>query len=454
MITDLTKGKPSARLVNLALPMGLSIIFQQLYNIADSAIVGRFVGGESLYAISASYSVTMIFLAVATGSSIGITVVAGKFFGAKKYIDLKTSINTAVIGILVVSAVFALSGAFLSEPILKLLKTPTDIMKEAKAYLQIFFYGLPFIYLYNAVSGAFAAIGDTKTTLYFLIFASLLNIGLDLLAVIVLKMGVEGAAYATLISQALSSVPAFFVLIKRLKGLNCEKAPLYSFAHQLTIIKIAVPSIIQHSIVSLGNLFIQERVNTFAAADISIGTAYSAAIKLNTFAINTFAAIGNATSSFTAQNLGGGEVGRVRSGYKAGVLSAVVMALPFTLCYVAMPSVCLKLFLDSSTTENIQNVITYGKQFLYIVSPFYALIVVKIVTDGVLRGGERMAEFMASTFLDLMLRVSFAYVFTLGFGMDQTGIWWAWPVGWIISIIVSVAFYIRGKWKNIAMQKI
>ena len=196
MITDLTKGKPSARLVNLALPMVLSIIFQQLYNIADSAIVGRFVGGESLYAISASYSVTMIFLAVATGSSIGITVVAGKFFGAKKYIDLKTSINTAVIGILVVSAVFALSGAFLSEPILKLLKTPADIMKEAKAYLQIFFYGLPFIYLYNAVSGAFAAIGDTKTTLYFLIFASLLNIGLDLLAVIVLKSGRRSLCYS------------------------------------------------------------------------------------------------------------------------------------------------------------------------------------------------------------------------------------------------------------------
>lgn len=449
MITDLTKGKPSAKLINLALPMVLSIVFQQLYNLADSAIVGRYVGGNSLYAISSSYSVTMIFLAVATGSSIGITVVAGKYFGAKKYEDLKTSISTAIIGILFVSVIFAAIGALLSQPILKLLGTPSDIMDEARIYLQIFFFGLPFIYLYNAVSGAFAAMGDTKTTLYFLIFASLLNIALDLVAVIVLKIGVEGAAYATLLSQALSAIPAFFVLQARLRSIKCAKSPVYSFTHQITIIKIAVPSIIQHSIVSLGNLFIQERVNSFASADISIGTAYSAAIKLNTFAINSFAAIGNAVSSFTAQNLGAGEVERVKKGYGAGVASAVVMALPFTLCYVLMPSLCLKLFLDESTTENIAKVIDYGKQFLYIVSPFYAFIVLKIVTDGVLRGGERMFEFMISTFSDLVLRVSFAYIFTLVLDMNQIGIWWAWPVGWVISIVISLVFYKRGKWKDI-----
>ncbi len=446
MIIDLTQGKPAKKLFNLALPMVLSMIFQQLYNLVDSIIVGRWVGGNALYAVSASYSITMIFLAVATGASIGITVVAGRYFGAKKNGDLKTTVSTALIGMAVLAAVFTVVGALLSKVVLDLLKTPPDIIADATAYLQIFFFGLIFIYIYNVVSGAFAAVGDSKTSLVFLIISSVLNIGLDLLFVGVFHMGVAGAAWATLISQAVSAVPALMVLFRRLNKLPSEKAAWFDFTHLRIIMRVAIPSIIQHSIVSLGNVFIQFRVNVYSNTDIAVGVAYSAAIKLNTFAINCLVTMGNAMSSFAAQNLGAGKPDRVRRGCRAGILMSMCLAVPFILVYCIFGSEAIRLFMDTSKDANIDSVISIGKQFLYIVSPFYLVVPIKIISDGVLRGGEQMIAFMTSTFSDLVLRVAFAFILSMCTPLGVSGIWWAWPIGWLISVGVSLVFYFRGKW--------
>ncbi len=450
MITDLTKGKPSKSLFFLALPMVISMVFQQLYNIVDSVIVGQFVGGDALYAVGSSYSLTMIFMAVATGTSIGVTVVAGKYFGAKKYGDLKTTVSTAFIGMFVLAVVFTIVGIVISRPILNALGTPQrdGILDDAVTYLQIFFLGLVFIYIYNVVSGAFAALGDSKTSLVFLILSSVLNIGLDLLFVCVFRMGVAGAAWATLISQAVSAIPASIVLYRRVKKLQSDKAPWFDFIHLKIILRVAIPSIIQHSIVSLGNLFIQERVNFFDSKVHPVGTAYTAAIKLNTFAINCFIMIGNASSSFAAQNLGAGKPERVKQGCKAGILIAACIAIPFVFTYCVFGDAAMRLFIDESKTANIEEVIKIGRQFLYIVSPFYFVIPIKIVMDGILRGGERMFDFMASTFTDLILRVGFSYILTLWTPLGETGIWWSWPIGWLVSIGVSFGCYISGKWQG------
>ncbi|MBR2970661.1 MAG: MATE family efflux transporter [Clostridia bacterium] len=453
MITDLTQGKPSKMLFNLALPMVISILFQQMYNLVDSVIVGRFVGGNALYAIGSSFSLTMIFLAVATGSSVGITVVAGKFFGAKKYADLKTTVSTTFIGMFFVSIFFTLAGALLAKPILALLGTPDYIMEEAVTYLQIFFYGLLFIYMYNVVSGAFAAVGDSKTSLVFLIISSLLNIGLDLLFVCVFKMGVSGAACATLISQAVAAIPAMVVLYRRISKLESESAPWFSFTHLRIVLRVAVPSMVQHAIVSLGNLFIQGRVNYFSTDNEAVGTAYTAAIKLNTVAINCFVTIGNAVSSFTAQNLGAAQPDRVKKGCWAGILISVCVALPIVLIYMLLGDGALKLFMTESTSNNIDEIIRIGRQFLNIISPFYLIIPIKIVMDGVLRGGERMTEFLTSTFSDLVLRVVFAYILTIFTPLKEAGIWWAWPIGWVMSVAISLVFYLTGKWQGAARVK-
>lgn len=448
MITDLTRGKPSKRLIMLAMPMVLSMVFQQLYNLVDSIIVGRFVGSDALYAVGASYSITMIFMAVATGASIGITVVAGRYFGSQKYGDLKTSVSTTFIGMFALAVIFTLLGALLSNSILELLGTPQKIISDAVTYLQIFFFGLVFIYIYNVASGAFAALGDSKTSLIFLIISSVLNIGLDLLFVCVFKLGVAGAAWATLISQAVSAIPATIVLYCKLQKLQSEKTPWFDFVHLKIILRVAIPSIIQHSIVSLGNLFIQERVNFFSDINDAVGPAYTAAIKLNTFAVNCFIMIGNAASSFTAQNLGAGKPERVKQGCKAGVLISACIALPFILVYCIFGEAAIRLFLEESTSNNIDEVIRIGRQFLYIVSPFYLVIPIKIVMDGILRGGERMFAFMSSTFTDLILRVAFAYILTLFTSLGETGIWWSWPIGWIISIGVSLGCYLSGRWQR------
>lgn len=455
MITDLTQGKPSKALFFLALPMVISMVFQQLYNLVDSIIVGQFVGGNALYAVGSSYSLTMIFMAVATGASIGVTVVAGKYFGGKKYGDLKTTVSTAFIGMFVLAVVFTIVGVIISKPVLLLLGTPErdGILNDAVTYLQIFFFGLVFIYIYNVVSGAFAAVGDSKTSLVFLIISSLLNIGLDLLFVCVFHMGVAGAAWATLISQAVSAVPAAIVLYIRLSKLESEKAPWFDFVHLKIILRVAIPSIIQHAIVSLGNLFIQERVNFFDSEIHPVGTAYTAAIKLNTFAINCFIMIGNASSSFTAQNLGAGRPERVKQGCKAGIFISACIAVPFILIYCLFGNAAMQLFIDESNTANIEEVIKIGRQFLFIVSPFYIVIPIKIVMDGILRGGERMFDFMASTFTDLILRVGFAYILTLWTPLNETGIWWSWPIGWLVSIGVSFGCYISGKWQGVKKEK-
>ncbi|MCH5164748.1 MAG: MATE family efflux transporter, partial [Clostridiales bacterium] len=407
----------------------------------------------ALYAVGSSYSLTMIFMAVATGASIGITVVAGKYFGGKKYGDLKTTVSTAFIGMFVLALIFTVAGALLSRPILLLLGTPDYIMKEATSYLQIFFFGLAFIYIYNVVSGAFAAVGDSKTSLIFLIISSVLNIALDLLFVCVFKMGVAGAAWATLISQAVSAIPAAIVLYMRLVKLESDRVPWFDFMHLRIILRIAIPSIIQHSIVSLGNLFIQERVNYFSQDNGAVGVAYTAAIKLNTFAVNCFVTMGNAMSSFAAQNLGAGKADRVKKGCVSGILISACIAVPFILVYCLFGDSAIMLFMTENTSDNIAEIIRIGRQFLYIVSPFYLLIPVKIIMDGVLRGGERMFEFMSSTFSDLLLRVAFAYILTLWTPLGETGIWWAWPIGWVISIGISLGCYLSGRWQGKLKEK-
>ena len=453
MITDLTQGKPSKMLFNLALPMVISMLFQQLYNLVDSVIVGRFVGGNALYAIGSSFSYTMVFLAIATGTSAGLTVVAGKFFGAKKYADLKTTVSTTFISMIAVSILFTVLGALLSEPVLRLLGTPDYIIDDAVAYLQIFFYGLTFICIYNVTAGAFAAVGDSKTSLVFLIISSLLNIGLDLLFVCVFNMGVAGAAWATLLSQAVSAIPALLVLYKRLSKLESEQSPWFSFRHLKIVVRIAIPSMVQHAIISLGNMLIQERVNFFSAQNEAVGTAYTAAIKLNTVAINCFVTMGNAASSFTAQNLGAAKPERVKKGFVAGSLIAICMAVPLIIIYCFFSDYALQLFLVEKTSANIDEILRVGRQFLTIISPFYLIIPVKIVADSILRGGECMSQFLTSTFTDLLLRVAIAYLLTIFTPLAEAGIWWSWPIGWVISVVISLAFYFKGNWQNAGKRK-
>ncbi|WP_418976295.1 MATE family efflux transporter, partial [Anaerotruncus massiliensis (ex Liu et al. 2021)] len=309
MVRDMTAGSPSKILVTFALPMILGNVFQQLYNIVDSVVVGNFVGSDALAAVGASYPVTFLFIAVATGASIGCSVVISQFYGAKRITEMKSSVFTALTSMMTLSALLLLAGLLLARPLLLLMRTPGNIFSDADAYLRIYVAAVPFLFLYNTSTAAFNALGDSRTPLWLLMLSSVTNIFLDLLFVIRFGMGVPGVAWATLIAQALASLLAFFVLLRRLRRMPCEGKPHVFECERLRhICRVAVPSIVQQSIVSFGALFVQALVNGYGS-DVIAG--YTAATKIDSIAIMPMLNVGNAVSSFTAQNIGAAKPGRV-----------------------------------------------------------------------------------------------------------------------------------------------
>ncbi|MDD6490027.1 MAG: MATE family efflux transporter [Clostridia bacterium] len=438
MITDMTQGKPSAVLWKFSLPMLFSAMFQQIYNIADSIIVGQICGKDALAAVGASYAITMIFMSFALGSNVGCSVVISQFFGAKKYSLTKTAINTAYIAVLSLSIILTVVGCIFCRPVLWALNTPENIFADSAAYLDIYTYGLVFLLLYNICTGIFTSLGDSKTPLFFLIVSSVLNIILDLVFVGSFGMGVQGAAWATFIAQGLASVAAFFVLQRRVKSIeNDGETKIFSMPMFKKICRISIPSILQNSFVSVGNLFVQIVVNGFGSA---VMAGYSAAIKLNSFAITSFTTLSNGLSNFTAQNIGAAKIDRVKKGFRTAIIMCVCVSLPFSLVYSFFGNQMMGLFLGADDADAIQA----GVEFLAVVSPFYFLVALKLMADGVNRGACAMIWFMFSTFTDLIIRVVLSFVFAGIWG--SIGIWLSWPVGWIVSVIIAVASYYAGVW--------
>lgn len=430
---DLTVGNPQTVLWKFCLPMFGSIIFQQLYNIADSLVAGKFIGENALAAVGNSYNVTLIFIAFAFGCNIGCSVIVSQLFGAKDYSRMKTAVYTTLISSAVLCAVLMLLGFLFCDPLLAQMKTQPEIMADSALYMDIYILGLPFLFFYNIATGIFSALGDSKTPFYFLAASSTSNIVVDILFVKCFHMGIAGVAWATFLCQGVSCILSIILILKRLAMIQInEKTELFSPALLKKLAVIAIPSILQQSFISVGNIFIQSVINSFG---ISVTAGYSAAVKLNNLVITSFTTLGNGVSNFTAQNIGAGLPDRVKSGLRAGLKLVWCISIPIVLLYVCFGEYLLLLFMDSSSAEALLT----GKQFLWILSPFYFVVSAKLVTDGVLRGAGAMKAFMAATFTDLILRVVLAFAFSSLFG--SIGIWCAWPIGWTIATGMSVYFY-------------
>ena len=437
MNKDLTVGKPESVLWKFCLPLFASIIFQQLYNIADSLVAGKFIGENALAAVGNSYEITLIFIAFAFGCNIGCSVIVSQFFGAKDYKNMKTSVYTAMISTAVLCAVLMLFGVLFCGNLLKLIKTPSAILNDSKLYLDIYIYGLPFMFFYNMATGIFSALGDSKTPFIFLAVSSVTNIFVDIIFVKAFNMGIAGVAWATFICQGISAVLAVIVVFLRLSKIKVlQRCPVFSFIILVKLLKIAIPSILQQSFISIGSIIIQSVINEFGAGTIA---GYSAAVKLNNLVITSFTTLANGISNFTAQNLGAGKSERIRDGFKAGLKMVWIISIPLVLLYFFAGKQLLYLFLDNPTNTAIHT----GIMFLCILSPFYFVVSAKLVADGILRGAGLMSRFMITTFTDLILRVVLAIILSKQFG--STGIWCAWPIGWSISTTLSVIFYKKAK---------
>lgn len=446
MNRDLTVGNPRKVLWSFVLPLLISVVFQQMYNIADSVIVGQMSGsgeaGEAgVAAIGASYPVTMIFMAIALGANSGCSVIISQLFGSKKFGDMKTAIYTSFISVLVLSAIFLAAGLPLAKPILKLLETPSDIFSDSISYLNVFILAFPFLFVYNVATGIFTSIGDSRTPLYFLIGSSVGNIALDLLFVGVFRWGVRGAAWATFAAQGIAMAGTLVVLLFRFRLWRDYKCKKFSVAMLKKISLIAIPSILQQSFVSVGNLFIQALVNKYGTAVVA---GYTAASKLNIFAVNCFVTMSNGVSNFTAQNYGIEDKARIKQGFKWGCVLSLIISLPFFLMFFIFPNFAVRLFMSEVSEEAL----TAGSHFLMFVSPFYFIICLKLISDGVLRGTVKVWCFLISTFSDLLLRVGFAYILAGPLGLQSDGIWLSWPVGWTLSTEISLIFYFSDIWSR------
>lgn len=439
---NMLKDNPGRSLLFFAMPMIIGNLFQQFYNMADSVIVGKFVSEEALASVGASYSLTTVFIMIAIGGGIGSSVIISQFLGAKEYEKMKTSIYTALISFFVLSMTLFAVGMLAKEYLLTLLNTPSNIFDDAVLYLKIYFMGLPFLFMYNILSSVFNALGKSKIPLYLLIFSSLLNVILDLYMVIVLRMGVAGVAIATVIAQGISAVISFSVLMNTLKLYEGDAKNLSKFDPQILkkMIVIAVPSILQQSIVSIGMVLVQSVVNGFGS---SVLAGYSAASRIESICIVPMIATGNAISTFTAQNLGAGQQERVREGYASGYKIIISFSVIMALLIAMFHRPIISIFLDTNSGSEAFDI---GIGYLKFVGCFFVFIGLKSITDGLLRGAGDMVLFTISNLVNLSIRVLVAFKYAPIWGVQA--VWYAVPMGWAANYIISFSYYLTGKWKE------
>ena len=327
------------------------------------------------------------------------------------------------------------------EPLLDLINTPQELLADSMTYLDIYVWGLPFVFFYNIATGIFSALGDSKTPFIFLAISSTSNIAVDILFVTAFQMGVAGVAWATFLCQGVSCVLAIVVVLRRLAKIKTEgKTEIFSFDLFKKITNVAVPSILQQSFISVGNIVIQGVINGFGA---SVMAGYSASVKLNSLVVTSFTTLGNGISNYTAQNIGAEKYSRVHEGFKAGLKLVWMLSLPLFLVYFFAGENLLYFFMDNPTPVALQT----GIAFLRILSPFYFVVSAKLVADGILRGAGLMKMFMVATFTDLLLRVILAVVLSKT-ALGATGIWCAGPIGWIVAAIISIQFYRSIQWSK------
>lgn len=429
LITD----SPLKALFIFFIPIMLGNIFQQFYNLCDSAILGQFVSEQALAAAGACLSFTNVFLFIANGAGIGAAVIVGRHFGAADYKKMKTVMTTAYIAFFSVSVVLGLFGFFAGHRIMVLLNTPDDTIGLASTYLRIYFLGLPFIFIYNVTSAMYNALGKSKYPLFFLIFSSLLNIALDLLFVTEFHSGIAGVAFATLISQGISCVLSVSVFASNIRKFRIEKTELFNTGDLAKITGIALPSIFQQTTISIGLMLIQSTVNSFGSQALA---GFSVGLRIESLGSTIMVAGGTAFSTFVAQNLGAGKLGRIKKGYFAANIIQCTFAFLFFISIYIFKTRIIWLFIGQDCSPT-----AYSTALGYLTYMSHVLVIMgfKHTADGVLRGLGRMKMFMAGNVVNICIRVSFSKIVSRIIGISA--VWISNPIGWIASLSMCYLSY-------------
>ena len=428
LITD----APLKALTVFAMPMILGSFFQQVYNMADSIIVGQFVGSSALAAVGACAALTNVFICVALGAGVGAGVLVSRYFGGK----MKTIVSTSLLSFFVLSIVLGVFGFGFSRAMMSGLQTPADILEEAVLYLRVYFAGFPFLFMYNILSTMFTSIGESKIPLGLLIFSSVLNILMDLWMVAGLGLGVFGAALATLIAQGISAVLSLLIFLQRMRR---YKSAFHRFDGQelCSMLQIAVPSVLQQSTVSIGMMIVQAVVNPFGTQALA---GYAATMRVENVFSLIFVSIGNAVSPYVSQNLGAGKKQRIKQGYHAALVLDVCFAVLAFIVIEALHTQISSLFLGKDGTALAYQV---SGDYMRWLGCFFIFMGIKMATDGVLRGLGIMRPFLAANMVNLAIRLSVALICAPRFGIAF--VWLAVPAGWLANFLISCAA-LRRSW--------
>ena len=434
LITD----TPLKALTVFAMPMILGSFFQQIYNMADSIIVGQFVGSAALAAVGACAALTNVFICVALGAGVGAGVLVSRYFGAREYGKMKTIVSTSLISFLILSIVLGVVGFRFSYSMMSVLQTPADILDDAVLYLRIYFVGFPFLFMYNILSNMFTSIGESKIPLGLLVFSSILNIFMDLWMVAGLGLGVFGAALATLIAQGISAVFSFLLFLSRMRRYKShfgwfDRKELYS------MLQVAVPSVLQQSTVSIGMMIVQAVVNPFGTQALA---GYAATMRVENVFSLMFVSIGNAVSPYVSQNLGAKKIERIKKGYHAALVLDIFFAVLAFIVIEALHTQISSLFLGKDGTTLAYQV---SEEYMRWLGYFFIFMGIKMATDGVLRGLGIMCPFLIANMVNLAIRLFVALVFAPHFGIAF--VWLAVPAGWFANFLISYVA-LRRSWPN------
>ncbi len=441
---DMTEGGEGRLIWGFTVPMLIGNVFQQSYNVIDSIIVGRVVGKSALAAVGASFPIIFLLVALVIGATMGFSILISQFFGAKDMARVRRTVDTAAVFIFFAGITMSVAGFLLSGHMLALLNTPADIMPQARAFLRVTFAGLIFMFGYNSTSAVLRGLGDSKTPLYFLVFSTLLNIALALLFVKGFGWGVAGSAWATVVSQG-----AAFVLLTIYLNRTHEVLRLRfgAFEFDRGILKkglmIGLPSGVQQMMVAAGMMALTRIVNGFGTNAVA---AFTAAGRVDTFAVMPAMSLSVAISTFVGQNIGAGKVERVRRGLRTSLYISGATSLLTTLIIVVFGWHLISMFNPDP------GVVGIGRRYLLIVGGFYIVFSTMFVINGAMRGAGDTFVPMLVTVLSLWgIRVPASSFLSARMGTD--GIWWGVSLSWCVGLAIASAYYSTGRWKRKAVVR-
>ena len=435
---NFTQGNETRHILTFSVPLVIGNLFQNLYSIVDSIVVGRYIGSEALAAVGASFPIIFTLISLVIGIGSGASTVISQFFGADDKENVAKTIDTIMVFFLVASILVTGIGIVIAKPLFLLLSLPLEVLPDALTYLYIYLSGMIAFFGFNGISSILRGLGDSRTPLKYMVISTLVNIGLDLFFVIVLKWGIAGVAFATIIAHAGAFITAIVQLNRTHEVVRIRLRPTFDKGIFSECIRIGLPTGFQQSFVAIGMMLVMGIVNTFGTSAVA---AYTAAMRIDAFAKMPAINFSSALSTFVGQNLGAKKERRAKNGLRSTLLISGVYCIAVTIFIVLFGNAIMKMF-----TEDLE-VIAIGNQYLVIVSSFYLFFSIMFSGMGFLRGAGDTIIPMFTTIVSLWI-IRLPLSWGLSEKMGVKGVFWAIPIAWIVGAIFTIFYYKTSRWRG------